>query len=168
MTRAEILNCLTDRPCDVCRFHESGKCERWNCVFEEKPDDAEDCEDEGMTREEASFILANIDRRVCDEELSEALDMAIEALSTEPCEDAISRQVIKEQMIEYGFSAPDMTVTEFVEDVLPVTPKQKVGYISIDDAMSVFDDYMCGDIDEAGAEIFLEMLKDKAESEDNE
>lgn len=33
-----------------------------------------------MTREEASFILANIDRRVCDDELSEALDMAIKAL----------------------------------------------------------------------------------------
>ncbi|MBQ1296955.1 MAG: hypothetical protein IIY21_23115 [Clostridiales bacterium] len=45
MTRAEILNCLTDRPCDVCKFHESGKCERWECVFEEKPDDAEPCED---------------------------------------------------------------------------------------------------------------------------
>ena len=45
MTRAEILDCLTDRPCDSCKFHESGKCERWNCVFEEKPDDTEDCED---------------------------------------------------------------------------------------------------------------------------
>lgn len=33
-----------------------------------------------MTRKEASFILANIDRRVCDDELSEALDMAIKAL----------------------------------------------------------------------------------------
>ncbi len=39
MTRAEILDCLTDRPCDSCKFHESGKCERWNCVFEEKPDE---------------------------------------------------------------------------------------------------------------------------------
>jgi len=34
-----------------------------------------------MTREEAIFILQNIDRRVCDDELSEALDVAIEALS---------------------------------------------------------------------------------------
>ncbi len=42
MTRAEILNYLTDRPCDSCKFHESGRCERWNCVFEEKPDDCED------------------------------------------------------------------------------------------------------------------------------
>ena len=33
-----------------------------------------------MTNEEASFILANIDRRVCDDELSDALDMAIKAL----------------------------------------------------------------------------------------
>lgn len=41
MTRAEILDCLTDRPCEVCKFHESGRCERWDCVFEEKPDDAE-------------------------------------------------------------------------------------------------------------------------------
>lgn len=33
-----------------------------------------------MTIEKAIFILANIDRRVCDDELSEALDMAIEVL----------------------------------------------------------------------------------------
>ena len=37
-----------------------------------------------MTREEASFILANIDRRVCDDELNDALDMAIKALEQEP------------------------------------------------------------------------------------
>jgi len=39
-----------------------------------------------MTREEASFILANIDRRVCDDELNDALDMAIKALEQEPLE----------------------------------------------------------------------------------
>jgi len=37
-----------------------------------------------MTREEASFILANIDRRVCDDELNEALDIAIKALEQQP------------------------------------------------------------------------------------
>ena len=43
------------------------------------------------------------------------------------------------------------------------------GYISIDDVMSVFDDFMCGEVDENGTETFLEMLKDKAaESEDEE
>ena len=34
--------------------------------------------------------------------------------------DLISRKAVKEQMIKYGFHAPDMTVTEFVEDILPV------------------------------------------------
>lgn len=57
MTRAEILNCLTDRPCDYCRFHESGRCERWECVFEQKPDDAEDCED-AINRQ---AVLATLD-----------------------------------------------------------------------------------------------------------
>ena len=44
----------------------------------------------------------------------------------------------------------------------------KTGYISIDDVMSVFDDFMCGEVDEDGTDTFLEMLKDKAESEDKE
>ena len=44
----------------------------------------------------------------------------------------------------------------------------KKGYISIDDVMSVFDDFMCGEVDEDGTDIFLEMLKDKAESEGKE
>lgn len=60
MTRAEILNCLTDRPCDYCRFHESGRCERWNCVFEEKPDDAEDCEG-AISRQAALDVIAETD-----------------------------------------------------------------------------------------------------------
>ena len=37
----------------------------------------------------------------------------------------ISRQAVKEQMIKYGFNAPDMTVTEFVEDLPPVKPQPK-------------------------------------------
>lgn len=41
----------------------------------------------------------------------------------------------------------------------------KKGYISINDVMSVFDDFMCGEVDENGMETFLEMLKDKVESE---
>lgn len=34
----------------------------------------------------------------------------------EPC-DTVSREAVKEQMIKYGFHSPDMTVTEFVEDL---------------------------------------------------
>lgn len=44
--------------------------------------------------------------------------------------------------------------------------KPRTGYISIDDVMSVFDDFMCGEVDEEGTETFWEMLKDKAESEE--
>lgn len=42
----------------------------------------------------------------------------------EPCEDAVSRKTVKELMLKYGFLAPDMTVTEFVEDCLPPAQPQ--------------------------------------------
>ena len=45
-----------------------------------------------------------------------------------PCEDAVSRQVIKERLSKYGFHAPDMTITEFIEDIPSVTPKIKTGH----------------------------------------
>lgn len=38
------------------------------------------------------------------------------------CEDCVKRKDVKSGMIKYGFLAPDMTVTEFVEDMPPVTP----------------------------------------------
>jgi len=44
--------------------------------------------------------------------------------------------------------------------------ESKHGYLSIDDVMSVFDDFMCREVDEDGTDTFLEMLKDRAESED--
>ena len=44
MTREELLNCLTGRPCSVCTFKKENGCSKWNCVFEEKTDDiCEDC-----------------------------------------------------------------------------------------------------------------------------
>lgn len=48
----------------------------------------------------------------------------LEKQMQEPCDDAIIRYVVKEQMIKYGFNAPDMTVTEFVENLPPVIPQQ--------------------------------------------
>lgn len=39
MTREEILACLTDRPCTVCKFHSEEGCCKWFCVFEEEPED---------------------------------------------------------------------------------------------------------------------------------
>ena len=29
----EQIECLTDRPCDVCRFKTENGCNRWECVF---------------------------------------------------------------------------------------------------------------------------------------
>ena len=54
----------------------------------------------------------------------------------------------------------------FDECIKVLEQEPRKGYLSIDDVMSVFDDFMCGEVDEEGTEIFLEMLKDKAESED--
>lgn len=78
-----------------------------------------------MTNEEASFILANIDRRVCDDELNDALDMAIKALEQQPCDDAISRADVKKYL-----SAPDANgnrvIYESDLDLLPpVTPQPR-------------------------------------------
>lgn len=40
MTREEQLACLTGRPCTVCSKHTEKGCSSWNCIFEEKPEDA--------------------------------------------------------------------------------------------------------------------------------
>lgn len=45
MTREEQLACLTERPCEVCKFYGKNGCGKWNCVFEEEPTDTEPCED---------------------------------------------------------------------------------------------------------------------------
>ena len=60
-----------------------------------------------MTREEASFILANIDRRVCDDELNEALDMAIKALEVKPVLDKIRAEIDTQEkwLSQAGYSA---------------------------------------------------------------
>ena len=60
------------------------------------------------------------------QQLAEWLKDYKRLLEQKPCGDAISRQVVKEQMIKYGFHAPDMTVTEFIENLPPVTPQPKM------------------------------------------
>ena len=36
MTSRELVKCLKDRPCDVCRFRDEHGCHRWTCVFEDE------------------------------------------------------------------------------------------------------------------------------------
>lgn len=70
---------------------------------------------------------------------------------TQPCEDCVSRADVKEQMLKYGFNAPDMTVTEFVEDCLqPVTPQPKMGRWIADvdrwgDIVTTVNGYRCSE-----------------------
>ena len=76
-----------------------------------------------MNRKEASFILANIDRRVCDDELNEALDMAINALDQKPCGDAIDRaEAIK---IASGYCHPANVAKELAK-LPPVNPTKNI------------------------------------------
>lgn len=102
----------------------------------------------------------------------------------ESCEDAISRQAVLDAIDVKAWEFCDYLISknrndeqkpvshfadnlrECVREELPsVTPQPKTGYISIDDVMSVFDDFMCGEVDEDDTDTFLKMLKDKAESE---
>ena len=95
-----------------------------------------------MTENEASFILTNIDRRVCDDELNDALDMAIKALEQQPCEDCISREATIDAIYEKYIGGKDAIKNAPINDLyadglaeavdavweLPsVTPKAKIG-----------------------------------------
>lgn len=64
----------------------------------------------------------------------------------------------------YHCATPDDEVVDIVTSY--VKSRIKAQYISIDDVMSVFNDYMRGEVDEEDTDTFLKMLKDKAESED--
>ena len=82
------------------------------------------------------------------------LEEKIKALEQQPCDDCenndgeccrllfeksfnkdcVSRQKCKEGMLKYGFHAPDMTVTEFIEDeLMSVTPTQ--GWIPVSERL---------------------------------
>ena len=74
----------------------------------------------------------------------EAMEMAITALEQQPCEDAVSRDAIRQGMLKYGFTAPDMTVHEFVEDELP-SVTQKSGYWIITPLSVTGRHYQCSE-----------------------
>lgn len=104
-----------------------------------------------MTIEEAIFILANIDRRVCDDELSEALDMAIQALNQEPCDDCISRQAVLEYIegneADLWHKSENELVCQDIKELLPVIPTRKTGrWIkgnSYGDQYNYYQSYVC-------------------------
>jgi len=95
-----------------------------------------------MTKKEASFILANIDRRVCDDELSEALDMSIKALEQEPCCNCIE---FKRYAKEMGFEIEQESILEKIRDEIDSAkmPKNRMSFFrdGIDCALQIIDKY---------------------------
>ena len=77
-----------------------------------------------MTREEAinQLKINKDDGTIIDDE---ALDMAIEALKQEPCEDAISRE---EVLKCFTINNTKADVWNNIKILPSVTPKEKVGY----------------------------------------
>lgn len=78
-----------------------------------------------MTREEASFYLANMDRKYMEKGMSEALDIAIEALEQHPCDDCISRQSTVKRLCKVadfmnekrsGLGSPYIMAALFIQD----------------------------------------------------
>lgn len=88
-----------------------------------------------MTREEAIERLKTMRWEHATNSTNpdhEAFDMAIEALSTEPCEDTISRQAAQDyiakylsQDLYYDVREAVEVIDEYIGDLPPVTPKQK-------------------------------------------
>ena len=77
-----------------------------------------------MTREEALKVLDTIP--TIGEQV-DALDMAIEALEKEPCDDAISRQAVIDEMGDTNMDIYTEEVKDFVRSLPPVIPQTKAG-----------------------------------------
>lgn len=79
-----------------------------------------------MINEEAISTIENRDNIMdyCESrQLAEALDVAVEALRAQPCEDCVSRQAVLEITAETGA----LETQTRVKSLPPVTPKQRTG-----------------------------------------
>lgn len=114
---AEVINCDADA---------EAKCRMISNILTAKPHYFEKQEPSGdaVSRQAVLKTLDDMDNALDEdrtvENYKELLKECYEVLPSvnpQPCDDAVSRQAVKEQMIKYGFHAPNMTVTEFVEDL---------------------------------------------------
>ena len=136
-----------------------------------------------VTRKETIKVFEDMKKGIYPYDPNVYLDIAINSLEideryeleyeqAEPCDDVISRQALLDATVKRNSIWNKITnskgenLEEIILQLPPVNPQEpRKGYLSIDDVMSVFDDFMCGEVDEDGTDTFLEMLKDKAESE---
>lgn len=179
---------MNDRDCENCKHHTKKGCDSWDCNFERRMtredaikqlktdgcyecaygcENVVDCTAKGCKYKEAFLMAIN------SLEIDERYELEYEQI--EPCEDAISRQAVIDATVKINSIWNKITnskgenLEEIILQLPPVNPQEpRKGCLSIDDVMSVFDDFMCGEVDEDGTETFLEMLKDKAESEGKE
>lgn len=93
--------------------------------------------------------------------------ISVEKQTVLHCLKAMIDEAVCEECPIYGTTGTDHCEKDCVRLAINALEQEpKTDYISIDNVMSVFDDFMCGEVDEDGTNTFLEMLKDKAESED--
>lgn len=115
-----------------------------------------------MTKEEAIKRLKRV-KRIAGGDLPIAFDMGIEALEKqEPCEDCVSRQAVLSKIkevcfgeewvkfrIDNGSNGQRDFLTNYIEQLPPVTPQPKIGkwigieYDSYADGNPVYDVYEC-------------------------
>lgn len=123
-----------------------------------------------MTNKEAAIWLReHIDATPDGTKQSEAIEMAIEALEQQPCEDCISRnQAIIETYGCVRYTGIDEAPIEYVGTILrnlpSVTPLPK-GHGRLIDADDI-DSHIVGSVDTRDCPTIIEA--DKAESEDEE
>ena len=88
-----------------------------------------------MTKEEATALLkSRVDLIKSNypeiDDYCEALEMAIEALKREPCEDCISRQAVLKCIegsdAELGHGSENELVCQYIKELPPVIPQSKM------------------------------------------
>lgn len=79
--------------------------------------------------------------------------------SIKTSDDCISKQTVKDEMLKYGFTAPDMTVHEFVEDVLPSVIPIENDCISRQEVLYLINSY--GGIDYKARQDMLKIIQNK-------
>ncbi len=131
-----------------------------------------------MTKEEAIEILEERWRysktyKYTDAKIREAFEMAIKALSAEPCEDCISREAYIERFrkwaySEYGHKMDDGALAIRVAMSLPsVTPQPKMGRWIMDSYSNVCECSECAYvIDKSRRRAYCPMCGAKMESEE--
>ena len=99
-----------------------------------------------MTREEAIEMLRFINKNVTDDIAEEALDMAIEALSAEPCGDCVSRKavlhIITDWFLGCGKADGAPTMKAQVRALPAVQPVRPNEWIPVSERLPEIDDYV--------------------------